>query len=75
MVTCISALEYNEKIKVYPNPDSDDLTIEYEGITDEIKFEIYSSSGQLIKTGWLLETIVVLTSSLSSGLYTIKFNK
>jgi len=74
VVTSIPTLEYNEKIKVYPNPVSDNLTIEYKGNTDEVKFEIYSSSGQLIKTGVLLESTVVQTSMFSSGVYTIKFN-
>ncbi|MEI7664063.1 MAG: T9SS type A sorting domain-containing protein, partial [Bacteroidota bacterium] len=74
VVTGITSLEFNEKIKVYPNPVSDDLTIEYKGNTDEIKYAIYSSSGQLITTGVLLESSVVHTSSFPSGLYTIKFN-
>lgn len=74
LVTSISSLEYNETIKVYPNPVSDDLTIEYKGNTYEIKFGIYSSSGQLIITGVLLESTVVHTSMFSSGVYTIKFN-
>ena len=73
VVTSITALEYNEKIKVYPNPVSDHLTIEFNGNRDEIKYAIYSSSGQLITTGVLLESAVVHTSSFPSGLYTIKF--
>jgi len=74
VVTSIPSLEYYEKIKVYPNPVLDDLTIEYKGNTDEIKFEIYTSSGKLVKTGVLLENTVVHTSAFSSGVYTIKFN-
>ena len=74
VVTSITSLEYNEKIKVYPNPVSGDLTIEYKGNLEEIKFGIYSSSGQLVTTGVLHESTVVHTSSFSSGLYTIKFN-
>ena len=50
------------------------LTLEFNSNTDEIKFEIYSSTGQLITTGILLETSVVHTSMLSSEVYTIKFN-
>jgi len=73
VVTSISNLEYNEKIKIYPNPVSDDLTIEYKGNKEEIKYTIFSSSGHLVTTGVLLETTVVHTSSFPSGLYTIKF--
>jgi hypothetical protein len=74
VVTSIPSFEYNEKIKVYPNPVSDNLTIEFKGNTDEIIYEIYTSSGQLVKTGVLLESTVVHTSAFSSGVYTIKFN-
>ncbi len=74
VITSITAVEYNEKIKVYPNPVSDDLTIEYKGNTDEIKYGIYNSAGQLVTTGMLLENTVIHTSSFSSGVYTIKFN-
>jgi len=74
VVTSIPSFDSNEKIKVYPNPVSDNLTIEYKGNTDEVKYEIYSSTGQLITTGVLLETTVVYASTFPSGLYTIKFN-
>jgi len=74
ILTAIDSYENSKEFKIYPNPVSDDLTIEYKGNTDEIKFEIYSSSGQLVKTGVLFESTVVHASMFSSGVYTIKFN-
>jgi len=74
VVTSITSEEYNEKFKIYPNPVSDDLTIEYKDNSAEIQFGIYSSSGQLVKTGAFLESTVIHASSFPSGLYTIKFN-
>ncbi len=72
--TAIEQYDNSKKIVIYPNPVSDDLTIKYEGNLKEIKFEIYNSVGQVVTTGVLLETAVVHTSMLSSGVYTIKFN-
>ena len=74
VATSLISSEFNEKIRVYPNPVLDDLTIEYIGNMSEIKFEIFSPSGQLITTGILIESTVIHTSSFSCGLYTIKFN-
>ncbi len=74
MVTSVGSVENNEKIQVYPNPVTDDLTIEYNGNLKEIGFEIFGSTGQLLTSGVLFEKALVDTSSFSSGVYIIRFN-
>ena len=64
----------NETIKIYPNPVSDDLTIEYKDNQNEIRFEIFNSGGQLITSGLFRESILIPTSLFSAGIYIIKFN-
>jgi len=44
----------DKKIKVYPNPVSDELIIEIEGSTNEQDFEILNLSGQIVYKGNLL---------------------
>lgn len=74
ITTAIDSYDNSKKIKVFPNPVSDDLTVEYIGNLDEMKYEIFSSSGQLITSGIFRERMVVHTSSLSDGVYVIKFS-
>lgn len=74
ILTAIDSYDNGKEIKIYPNPVSDNLTIEYNGNKGDTRFEIYNSAGQLITSGILLETTIVNASLFSSGVYTIKFN-
>lgn len=58
--------------KVYPNPVTNELTIELEGNMKRIDFEIINSLGQVVYTGSLFEKIVVPTTSFTPGMYVIK---
>jgi C1A family cysteine protease len=69
-----STIEYNENntIKVYPNPVSNELTIEIEGNTNNTSFEILNSIGQLVLAGNMTDKTVIQTANLSSGIYLMK---
>lgn len=74
VVTSISSVENNDGIRIYPNPVSDDLTIEFNGNMNEIRYEVINAYGKLITSGVFRESTIVHTSSFSDGLYVIKFN-
>ena len=58
--------------KVYPNPVTNELTIELEGNTQKVDFEIINSLGQSVFSGVILEKTVVQTTNFTSGIYLIK---
>lgn len=70
--TGIAPNESAKTIKVYPNPVTNELTIEFEGNTTKSKFEIINSLGQSVFNGTIIEKTVVQTSSFSQGIYIIK---
>ena len=57
-------------IKLYPNPVTNELKIDFEGGTT---FEILNLMGQVVYIGNLMESNIVQTSNLTSGIYLIKF--
>jgi len=59
-------------IKVYPNPTTNELTIEIEGNTNNTEFDILSTIGQVIFTGIMGEKTVVKTSSYVPGVYLVR---
>lgn len=58
--------------KVYPNPVTNELTIELEGDTQKVDFEIINSLGQSVFSGVILEKTVVQTTNFTPGIYLIK---
>ena len=70
--TGISYNQRNKSIKVYPNPVSNELTLEIEDNTKLIYFEILNSIGQVIFKGDLLNKTTVETSTFAPGVYLIK---
>lgn len=70
--TGINPIESTRVVKVYPNPVTNELTIELEGNTTQTNFEILNSYGQTIFNGTIFEKSVVPTTSFSSGVYIIK---
>ena len=68
----IESLLYNNSIKVFPNPVSDELIIEIEDGIQKRNFEILNSLGQSIYKGNIVERAVVQTTSFSSGIYFIR---
>ena len=59
------------KFKVYPNPVSDELTIEMAD-NDIRNFEIYNSVGQSIYKGKISQKAVIPTSNFTPGFYSVK---
>ena len=57
---------------LYPNPVSDQLTIEIKGNKEKASYEIYNSYGQIVQKGSLVGKTVVQTNYFSSGVYLIK---
>jgi len=69
-------LAYNPDSKIvniYPNPSSDLLTIEIQGNSKELNFEIVNTMGQIIYGGTMLEKTTLKTSDFAQGIYLIKF--
>lgn len=75
-ITDINDIRMDKKgqlnIKVYPNPVTNELTIELEGNTKKIDFEIINSLGQSIFTGVVFESTVIQTANFIPGIYLIK---
>jgi hypothetical protein len=59
-------------VKVYPNPTTNELTIEMEGNAIETEFDVLNSIGQVVFTGILVEKTVVQTSSFTPGIYLVR---
>jgi hypothetical protein len=72
LLTGIELPEKSNVIKAYPNPFTDELTIENADYAQNRKFEILNSSGMVILTGNLHDKTVVPTSGFTHGLYIIK---
>jgi len=62
--------EFNKNIIIYPNPVKNELNIEFDGVT---KFSIINLMGQVIYSSNLINSAVVQTTNLPSGVYLIKF--
>ena len=68
----IELIENNKSINVYPNPATNELTIEIKDNTQNTKFEILNSTGQIVFKGTVINKTVVQTSGFAKGLYLIK---
>lgn len=70
-VLCISDIEL-QKISIIPNPSSNSLQIL--GLNGLENYEIYSSIGQKIKSGKILNHTAIDIQNLSDGLYLLKLD-
>lgn len=61
-----------QSIRIYPNPVTNELTIELEGDETQTVFEIINSLGKSVFTGQILDKSVIQTSNFASGIYIIK---
>ncbi len=73
IVSVNCTVEKTERIKVYPNPISNELTIEIEGNNEPIKFEITNALGMVINRGVLINKITIKTTDFAPGIYLLKF--
>lgn len=62
----------NKVFKVFPNPAIDEFTIEIQGNTEKVNFQLFNSLGEVVFKGSMMEKTVVQTSGLSSGVYFLK---
>ena len=70
-----SQLANSKGIKIYPNPVSNQFSIEVEGNNVNHNFEIVSSTGQLVLNGKISDKTVVDSSNLNSGIYFVKIDR
>ena len=71
----LSAIEqptFDESIKLYPNPVTDELTIEIKNNTKIISIEILNSKGQVVFKGDIMDEAVVQTAGFTAGIYVVK---
>jgi photosystem II stability/assembly factor-like uncharacterized protein len=61
-------------IKIYPNPVTDQLTLEMEGNRENKNFEILNQNGQVVHRGKFVDKVVIETSQFASGVYLIRIN-
>jgi hypothetical protein len=67
-------LKQAESFVIYPNPATENITIDYKSVTKNINIEIYDVTGRLVKrSSFNTETIhIVSVKELTDGLYMIK---
>lgn len=65
--TIIDVVELDRIVKVYPNPTTNELTIETEK-NDRVNFEILNALGQVVSNGNLLNKTTINTNNYYNGL-------
>ena len=70
--TGINENKDNNMFNAYPNPVSDELTIEMKGNREMANFELLNFFGQIVQNGSFIEKIVIQTNDLVAGVYLIK---
>ncbi|MCX6286633.1 MAG: T9SS type A sorting domain-containing protein [Bacteroidetes bacterium] len=73
-LTGVTSAESNTSIKVYPNPVTNELTIETHGNKEETGFDILNSRGQVVFKGTVTEKTLIQTGSFSPGVYVIQLD-
>mgnify|MGYP001172882783 CR=1 FL=1 len=61
-------------IFVYPNPVTDDLTIEYPGNVELLNLEILNSVGRVVFSGKILDKKVIQAATFPAGVYLLKLD-
>ncbi|MFZ4707881.1 MAG: C10 family peptidase [Bacteroidales bacterium] len=73
VVTGVEELSESNKILVYPNPVSSELTVEVEKELEISNLEIINSLGVTIYKSTINEKVIIQTSEFSKGIYLIRF--
>ena len=63
------------EVMIYPNPVTNELTIEMPGNTGSVNYEIINSTGAVIYNGSFIQKTTIQTSSFAAGIYVVKFAK
>jgi hypothetical protein len=72
IVTGIESTETESRINVYPNPVSDEFTVEYDGFNDRSYLEIVNISGWVVYQGSFSRKTTVQADNFLPGLYMIR---
>ncbi|MEI7491633.1 MAG: DUF1566 domain-containing protein [Bacteroidota bacterium] len=70
--TGINENKVNNMFNAYPNPVSDELTIEMRGDREKVSFELLNSIGQTVQNGSFFGKTVIQMASLVPGVYLLK---
>ena len=70
--TRIDPILFSKSIKVYPNPVTNELTIEIVGGPNMTDFIVLNSISQVVFSGSLFEKTVVQTANFTPGIYIIR---
>ena len=62
-----------KEINIYPNPITNELTIETTGNNETVNFEIISLTGAVVYKSSFIQKTTIQTSKLATGHYIIKF--
>ncbi len=68
----ISSLSETFGIKIYPNPNLGNFTIEIENPADEGSIEVYNSVGELVKKVERVGKVTLVDLDVESGIYLVK---
>lgn len=68
----VNRVSIEDKIKVYPNPVTDELQIEIKDNSKIIDFDIVNLGGQIIHKGHILDKVIVPTFGFSNGVYIVR---
>ena len=60
------------EMKLYPNPTTTNLNFEFGDYPNQVTYNVYNMSGQLVKQGELTNTLYV--GDLTNGMYVINLN-
>lgn len=60
------------KVLLYPNPASEEMTIEVPGVQEPLHFQIFNAQGARVREGLVTMRSVVPVASLADGVYSIR---
>lgn len=72
VITNVDGRNEEAGIRIYPNPFSDELIIEYDNNTDKAYFEILNTLGEVIYKNYMYNKAVIPVSNFPAGLYIIR---
>lgn len=72
IVSGVAEKENNNGIMIFPNPFSQELVMEQKTGSNPVRFEIISTTGQIVHQGILIEKKIINTSGLTAGPYIIR---
>lgn len=72
IVSSINDPVLSHKVKIYPNPTENELTVEVSDIGGKLRAEVLSPSGQILRTAIISSEVSVIDLNLPTGFYLLK---